>query len=202
MKLKQLEIVLAKLKPPLVHKLEFEQYMLDAKSASRILYIAGFVHGDIAGKRVADLGCGSGLLAIGAKLLGAREVVGIDIDKDCIEVARENCASLGCGVEFVVGDISALCGDFDVVVMNPPFGSWHRGLDVRFLMKAIEIADVVYSLHKHSPRSREYLSRRVKEMGARVDRIYHIDVVLPHIYEFHEKPRYLVKADLYRICRS
>lgn len=202
MRLKHLELALSRLKRPRVYKLEFEQYTLDAKSAARILYYAEFVHGDIFGKRVADMGCGSGLLAIGACLLGAKEVVGVDIDRDCIEVARENCAIAGCSVELVVGDIEALTKGFDVVVMNPPFGTWHRGLDVRFLQKAVEVADVVYSLHKQSPRSREFLSKKVEQMGARVDKVYPVDVVLPHVYEFHEKAKYVVRADLYRICRS
>jgi ribosomal protein L11 methyltransferase len=44
------------------------------------------------GKRVLDVGSGSGILAIAADLLGAREALGVDIDRETIAVARENAA--------------------------------------------------------------------------------------------------------------
>ena len=44
----------------------------------------------VAGKRVLDYGCGSGILAVAAALLGAREVIGTDIDAQAIEAARAN----------------------------------------------------------------------------------------------------------------
>ena len=47
------------------------------------------VHG---GERVIDVGTGSGILAIGAALLGARDVLAIDIDPTAVKVARENVA--------------------------------------------------------------------------------------------------------------
>lgn len=40
--------------------------------------------------RVLDIGCGSGILSIAALKLGAREVVGTDLDRDCIISTREN----------------------------------------------------------------------------------------------------------------
>ena len=42
------------------------------------------------GDRVLDAGCGSGILSIAAALLGAGEVLGVDIDRDAVEVAGEN----------------------------------------------------------------------------------------------------------------
>ena len=41
------------------------------------------------GLRVLDLGCGSGILAIGAKMVGASEVMAIDIDPIAVEVETE-----------------------------------------------------------------------------------------------------------------
>lgn len=43
-----------------------------------------------AGGRVLDYGCGSGVLAIAAGLLGASEVVGVDIDPQAVSAARDN----------------------------------------------------------------------------------------------------------------
>lgn len=43
-------------------------------------------------KKVLDVGCGSGILSIGAALLGCREILAIDIDQDAVQVSRENAA--------------------------------------------------------------------------------------------------------------
>lgn len=50
---------------------------------------------DLDGKVVIDFGCGSGVLAIAAALLGAAEVVGIDNDPQAIEASRDNAARNG-----------------------------------------------------------------------------------------------------------
>ena len=42
---------------------------------------------DFAGKRVLDLGCGSGILAIAALCLGAGQAGGVDIDPKAVDVA-------------------------------------------------------------------------------------------------------------------
>ncbi len=44
----------------------------------------------VPGSRVIDVGTGSGILAIGAAMLGASEVLAIDIDRDAVRVAEEN----------------------------------------------------------------------------------------------------------------
>lgn len=47
---------------------------------------------DVAGKRVLDLGCGSGILGIGAAVLGCKSVTGCDIDPKAPDVAASNAA--------------------------------------------------------------------------------------------------------------
>lgn len=42
------------------------------------------------GDKVLDVGCGSGILAIGAALLGAGEVLGVEIDPVAVKIAEEN----------------------------------------------------------------------------------------------------------------
>lgn len=48
-----------------------------------------YIHG---GERVLDIGCGSGILSIVALKLGAGEVIGTDLDKDCMISTHENLA--------------------------------------------------------------------------------------------------------------
>lgn len=69
---------------------------------------------------VLDLGCGSGILAIGAKKLGAREVVGVDIEPVSVAVARTNGEMNHVEIEWRVGDVlEELPGrQWNVVVSN------------------------------------------------------------------------------------
>ncbi len=73
------------------------------------------------GKDVLDVGTGSGILAIAADLLGAKEILGVDIDPIAVEVAIENGKINKCGdnVKFIEGDLTKGI-DFkgDIVVAN------------------------------------------------------------------------------------
>jgi ribosomal protein L11 methyltransferase len=76
---------------------------------------------DLKNKRVLDMGCGTGILAILAKLLGAGEVIGIDIDEWSVENAIENCATNG-HPEIIIkkGDSDLLEKEnkFDIILAN------------------------------------------------------------------------------------
>lgn len=69
---------------------------------------------------VLDLGCGSGILAIGAKLVGSPDVMAIDIDPLAVEVAKENFVLNAVEVRAEVGDVTELNleSGWDVVVTN------------------------------------------------------------------------------------
>ena len=66
------------------------------------------------GKSALDVGCGAGLLAEPLARLGAR-VTGIDATPEVIAVAREHAAGQGLDVDYRVGDLQQLDGQFDLV---------------------------------------------------------------------------------------
>jgi putative methylase len=200
-KKKQLGILLSKIAPIPKPRLKWEGYTLDAESAAEIAYLAS-LNNDIRHKSVVDLGCGSGILAIAASLLGAEMVVGVDIDKEAIETAKVNAERVSAQVNLVASDIDCIVGHFDTALMNPPFGAWRRGADIHFLEKALEISDVVYSLHKRSKSVREFLRFTVPQIGGQIDKVYEIDIAIRRTYSFHRKDRYIVKTDLYRVLRK
>ncbi|NVM01624.1 MAG: 50S ribosomal protein L11 methyltransferase [Candidatus Helarchaeota archaeon] len=76
---KKLEILLQNLDIHPKPKPSLEQYPIDARTAANILYFASFNNNDIYNKLILDLGCGTGRLAIGASLLGAKKVYGVDM---------------------------------------------------------------------------------------------------------------------------
>ena len=73
---------------------------------------------DVAGKRVADVGTGSAILAIACAKRGAREVVGVDIDEVAVKEARENVARNGVTVDLGAGSAADLVGTFEVILAN------------------------------------------------------------------------------------
>ena len=69
-------------------------------------------------RSVLDMGCGSGILAIGARLLGFADVRGFDNDPDCMRVSEENAALNGVSIPFALDDLSHAHTQAEIVVAN------------------------------------------------------------------------------------
>ncbi|MDD1708640.1 MAG: METTL5 family protein [Methanoregulaceae archaeon] len=150
MKLNQLERILENIEGFSDPSPLLEQYQTPAALAARLLFHAA-LKGDIEGRRVCDLGCGTGVLAIGAVLLGAREVVAVDIDTRSLQTARENASRARADLLLLQADIKDpetpyRIGNCDTVVMNPPFGAQQLHADRPFIDAALTIAPVVYGI--------------------------------------------------------
>ena len=81
------------------------------------LCLAWLAQADLRRRSVLDYGCGSGILAIAAAKLGARDVVGTDIDPNAISAAAENARRNGVGVRWAMPE-ALMPARFDVVVAN------------------------------------------------------------------------------------
>ena len=73
---------------------------------------------DMVGKRVLDMGCGTAVLGILAKMRGASYVEGVDIDEWAFNNARENAAANGVELTLKLGDATSLQGHFDIIIAN------------------------------------------------------------------------------------
>jgi putative methylase len=218
----ELERFLSKIAPQPCPQSHLEQYTISEPVAAAMLYLAAYTNNDVIGKAVLDLGCGTGRLSLGAAYIGAEEVVGVDIDKRAIESAIENSRKvcLPGKIQWIVGDIQSVAGRFDTVLQNPPFGVQTREADRAFLVKALESANSVYSLHNH-PETDNQLIRQLKASGGflqvqpspflarfitkhdgAVKSVYAMLMTIPRLFDFHTKARHDFVVDLYVIKAS
>ena len=178
-----------------------EQYTTPSKVAAETLYLAAYVYDDIIDKTVMDLGCGTGRLALGAALLDAREVFGVDVDRAAVRVAQKNAEKMGEKekTHWVVADIDVIKGTFDTVLQNPPFGVQRKRADRRFITKSLELSSTIYSFHKGGESNREFIKRFIEGHGGRVTNIFPLKMEIPRMFKFHTKRKRSIQVDLYRI---
>lgn len=185
-KKKHLEMAIQKVPKHPNPKVDLEQYSTPATIAADLLWNA-YSLGDIADKKVMDLGCGTGIFAIASKLLGAASAIGVDIDKDSTDLASSYCGD----VDFICSDICDLENDFDVdtIFQNPPFGSQKnakKGADLKFISKAIELSPkVLYSFHMAS--TEEFLISYFEKNDLEITHIFRYNFPIPKIHEFHTR---------------
>ena len=186
MKKKDLEMLLQTIPPFASPKANLEQYSTPSVIASDVLFLA-YAEGDVADKVVADLGCGTGILAIGAAKLGAGRVLAVDVDENALSQAEANAKFTGVEVEFLQLDVTEFAEKVDTVVMNPPFGSQKRNADRPFLDVAMAVADAVYSIHMSD--TVEFLAKYVSDRGFYVEFQKRYKFEIPHMFSFHTKAK-------------
>ncbi len=196
---KELEIALASLAGHLAPQPKPEQYATPPAIAADVLWFA-FSMEDVAGRAVLDLGCGVGILGIGAALLGASEVVGIDNDPAVIDLARANARRVGAAVRFEVLDVESFRGTADTVVMNPPFGAQRRHADRPFLEAAVRAGRIVYSFHNAATEA--FVARKLSALGATPTHRKEYAFPIPHTFPFHRAETKEVPVVLFRSERG
>jgi putative methylase len=211
-------MAVSKMAPHPSPKTYLEQYTITPEVAAEILYMATYTYDDICNKAVIDLGCGTGRLAIIAALLGAKEVIGVDIDRPAIKQAVKNAKQfdVGARVNWVIADIDAIHGSFDTVLQNPPFGVQKKGADRKFLEKALQIGKHIYSLHKGIGAIKKqrgyrltletspshFLKRFIEKNGGEILAVYSFLMNIPHMFPFHQKHKHQFAVNLYVITRK
>ena len=174
---------------------ELEQYSTPPDIALEIIKKVSSA-GNLSGK-IADLGCGTGRLAIAAALLGA-DVTGFEIDKTSLDIAINYSKKNNLKIKWICSAVDNITEKFDTIIMNPPFGSQRPGADRIFLEKALQISDQIWTIHMAETRS--FIEKLVDESDGKIQMGYEFDFPIARSMPFHNKDVENQKAILYHIA--
>lgn len=197
-------------------KVELEQYSTPANIASDIMWNA-YSLGDIENLNIVDLACGTGIFALSSLILGAKNVLGIDIDGESLEIAKNTSCDIGINnadlenLHFYKYDVLSLnkISDLgikgftgektDTLIQNPPFGSQkfgQSGIDKKFIDFASKNSEVVYSFHMAS--TYDHLKDYITDLGCNVTHNFFYNFPLKKTYKFHTHESYNVNVVVFR----
>jgi len=176
-------------------KPELEQYTTPVDIALEIIKQANS-RGHLSGS-VADLGCGTGRLAIGAAILGAN-VTGYEIDDDALDLAIEYSKNNNLDIKWISMAVENINESYDTILMNPPFGSQRPGADAIFLEKALELSSNIWTIHMAE--TKEFIQKLVKANSGEIVSAYEFDFLLNKTMPFHTRDKKTKKAILYHIA--
>ena len=151
-------------------------------------------HFGLADRSVLDLGCGTGRLAIGAALLGAHPVTGVEVDASLIPIARAAARAARADVTFRVADVADWGRGADVVVMNAPFGAQRRHADRPFWDCAFSLAGTAIGAFASSA-SRIFIARLALDRGAQVIEVEPVPWNLPRTFPHHRAEKVRLAVD-------
>lgn len=210
MKRKHLESLLSHVDGFAEPKQDLEQYPTNPELCAGVMHCANRF-GDVRDKCVVDLGVGCGMLSIASVLCDAGSVIGVDVDDDALDAARDNAEAFEPALEIdlvrcdVIESLAKGRGRWagklraDTVFMNPPFGTRRRGADAAFIRAAFRIATgAVYSLHKSSTRAHieKFAVNTLKARKAEV--LAQLRYDLPATYAHHRQKSVEIAVDLWR----
>ena len=213
-------------------KVKYEQYPTPSHIASQIIFTIESSFSDFNGKNVMDLGCGCGMLGIGANLMGATYVLGVDIDQDAIDIAKQNVkdvvddedeeeeeesnekgeeSSTNNKIEFVLADVCELYKNeedgrwkdkFQIVIMNPPFGT-KKNKGIDMIFLEMAVKIATETVYSlHKTSTRDFIQKKCKQLGVEGRVIAELRYDIPAMYNFHKKSSVDINVDFWRFTKK
>ena len=201
---KELAVILSHLDGFSEAKVSLEQYQSDPEIAAAVLWEA-FMDGHIEGKDVADLGSGTGILGLGALLLGADRVFFVESEHEAMRIAQHNKIfldhefGLSGKAVFQEQDIVDFEKKVDLVVQNPPFGTKQKHADKAFLEKAFVLSKAVYSFHKSETAG--FVNSIARDHGFFVEKRYDFVWSLKQTMAHHKKKKQEIMVSCWKLMQ-
>lgn len=198
---KKLEILIEKIPAKRNANPKLEQHVTPSWIAADIIWISRQMN-LVSNKIILDLGSGTGRLCIGALLAGAKECVSIEIDIEALEEQKKylEMFDIEDSVHQILADATmaplrdSCC---ETALMNPPFGTTVKGLDIKFLYEAVRCCKHVMSLHLSNRKSQDYIRSKLEKLGCKVRVLKTYKMELKQIFEYHVSRIKRIPVDLF-----
>lgn len=179
-----------------------EQYLTPPELAAHVCHLAA-LRGDLTEATVLDLGCGTGMLALGARHDSPERIVGVDIDRGALGTAVRNERRLfdRGRIDWVQGDVSTppLRTRRATVLSNPPFGAQteSRHADRTFLRTIRSLASVSYTIHNEG--SRTFVESFTDDHDGTVTDAFEASIPVERRFDFHTRETRALAVEVFRI---
>ncbi len=181
-------------------KIELEQYTLPAQL---IAFILVYVKKDLRDQRIVEFGSGTGRFSLPILKFFSPHLLCVDVDSEAMFNLRKLLKARNLSAKLVIAAIEFLetyswKDSFEVTIMNPPFGTKRRGIDIVFLEKALNFSNKVISVHKSNQKSRKLINRIGRSYNKSCEILATLEFPIPPIFTFHRKRNHKVFLDIYR----
>jgi len=189
---KHLAIELSKLEPHPCNSVELEQYATEGDLAAFWLLAIDQLD-DLQNKSILDLGAGNGILGLGTAYLGASNILLIEADSEAHEICKKNIVKVNQKFNSKIESKNAMIGiddiqmssEFDIVIMNPPWGFQTVKADRPLLEFSFNLnASSIYVLHSAKEK---HLQAMAKDSGYEGEIVFETEFRLPAKYSHHAK---------------
>ena len=182
-------------------KITLEQYTLPAQLISFMLV---YLEKDLLNQKIVEFGSGTGRISLPLLKFFSQNLLCIDVDpeamfnlKRLLNTKKLNAELLISSIEFL--ETHSWRNSYSVTIMNPPFGTKRRGIDIVFLEKALIFSEKVISIHKSNQESRSLINRISRNYNKSCEILATLEFPIPPLFLFHRKKTHFVGVDIYKI---
>lgn len=182
-------------------KINLEQYTLPAQL---IAFILAYTEKDLMNKKIVEFGSGTGRISLPLLKFFSPNLLCVDVDSEAMYSLKRLLNTQKLNAELLISAIEFLethswKNSFEVTIMNPPFGTKRRGIDIVFLEKALIFSKKVISIHKSNRESRKLINRISRSYNKSCEILATLEFPIPPLFVFHRKKSHYVRVDVYRI---